>query len=64
MLSHFKSLDYCLDTNLYNLCNTFKSYLFLMCEPSIIITSGINFPVHLKRPHALILTYHRNKQSI
>jgi hypothetical protein len=48
MLSHFKSLDYCLDTNLYNLCNTFKSYLFLMCEPSIILTSGINFPVYFK----------------
>jgi hypothetical protein len=48
MLSHFKSLDYCLDTNLYNLCNTFESILLLMCEPSIIITSAINFPVYLK----------------
>jgi hypothetical protein len=48
MLSHFKSLDYCLDTNLYNLCHILESILLLMCKTSIIITSAINFPVYLK----------------
>jgi hypothetical protein len=29
----------------------------------IIASSAINFSVYLKWPHALLLTYHRNKQS-
>lgn len=49
LLDHLKSLDYSLNTNLYNLCETLKPHLFLVTESThIIASSAINFPVDLK----------------